>query len=90
MVAATTVLRRADVLWRTVLDGVLIRRRGDDHLILLTGSGVALWRALDQPARLVDLAERLAHDHQIDAVTVVSDMEPVVADLVERGVLLDR
>ncbi len=90
MAGPTTVLRRADVLWRTVLDGVLIRRRGDDETILLTGSGLALWLALGEPADLTDLADRLARDHQVDPATVLSDIEPVVDDLVDRGVLLDR
>ncbi len=90
MAGPTTVLRRADVLWRTVLDGVLIRRRGDDETILLTGSGLALWLALSEPACLADLADRLARDHQVDPATVLSDIEPAVDDLVNRGVLLDR
>ena len=69
---------------------MLIRRRGDDETILLTGSGLALWLALGEPADLADLADRLARDHQADPATVLSDIEPVVDDLVDRGVLLDR
>ena len=51
-------------------DGVLIRRRGDDEPVLLTGSGVALWKALDEPASLSDVIARLARDHRIDPTTV--------------------
>ena len=78
------------MLWRTVTDGVLIRRRGDGEAILLTGSGVALWLGLEEPTRLGDLVARLARDHQLDEATVMSDVEPVLEDLVGRGVLLDR
>lgn len=83
------VVARADVLWRTVIDGVLILSRGADEPVLLTGSGVALWSALDQPASLADVVHRLARDHQTDRATVESDLAPVVADLVDRGVLVE-
>lgn len=82
-----TMVRRADVLWRRIADGVMIRRRGDDEAVLLTGSGVALWSALVAPVSTGDLARRLAATHDTTPDVVAADIEPVLDDLVARGVV---
>ncbi len=65
---------------------MLIRRRGQEPIVL-TGSGLSLWLALERPSSIDDLARRLAADHGTDPETVRSDIEPVIDDLVGRGVL---
>jgi hypothetical protein len=80
-------VRRADVLWRRVADGVMIRRRGDDETVVLTGSGVALWSALVAPVSVSDLARQLAAAHGTTPDVVAADIAPVLDDLVERGVV---
>ena len=89
MPEATRVLGRADVLWRRVTDGVLIRVRGREP-IQLTGSGGRLWDALVDPHSLEDLIAVLATEHNVAADSVRVDIEPVIADLIERGVILER
>lgn len=90
MNSGATTLRRADVLWRGVMGGVLIRRRGHDESILLTGSGVALWLALDEPTDLTRLVRGLARDHGATEDTVMADVGPAVAHLVELGVVVEQ
>ena len=83
-------LRRADVLWRRVIEGVLIQPRGAEEPILLTGSGGALWDELADPTRFEELVGRLARAHRADREEVAADIAPVIEELVGRGVLVDR
>ena len=90
MPAADTIVRRADVLWRHAADSVLVRRPGGDEVLKLTGSGVALWDALEGPVTFAELCGDLAADHGADAELVRTDIIPVIEDLHERGaVILD-
>ncbi|MFQ5558344.1 MAG: PqqD family protein [Acidimicrobiales bacterium] len=82
-----TVVGRAEVLWRTVLDGVLVRVRGSDDTVLLAGTGVALWRVLDEPTPVRQVVERLAAEHGASSERVAADLDPVLDDLIARGVL---
>ncbi len=82
-----TMVRRADVLWRRVADGVMIRRRGDDETVVLAGSGIALWSVLVAPISMGDLTRQLAATHATTPDVVAADIEPVLDDLVERGVV---
>lgn len=75
-------------MWRRTLDGLLIRRPGADEVLMLTGSGVALWDALDAPMSFAELCSHLAAGHDADAATIASDLEPVVSDLLHRGALV--
>lgn len=83
-------LRRADVLWRATLDGVVIRRPGVDGevaVVKLGGTGRSLWTALDEPCTFEELCGRLASAHDVDAAVVASDLAPVIDDLVARAVV---
>ena len=80
-------LRRADVLWRATLDGVLIRPLGAAELTKLAGTGRALWAVLEEPASFDEVCELLAEIHDADAAAIAADLVPVVDDLVARGVL---
>ena len=85
--APDDIVRRGDVLWRRTLDGVLIRRRGDPEVVLLAGTGVALWETLDSPRPVADLAARLATAHDADRREVERDLGGIVDELVASGVL---
>jgi hypothetical protein len=80
-------LRRADVLWRATIDGVLIRPLGASTLTKLAGTGRALWALLDEPASFDELCARLAADHDVEVEVVAADLAPVIDDLVAEGVL---
>ncbi|MEM9466709.1 MAG: PqqD family protein [Actinomycetota bacterium] len=83
-----TPLRRAPVLWRRSGDQVLIRRRGDDRLTVLAGTGVALWEALAEPTTLDALATGLADAHGAPAATVTADLQVALVTLVDDGVVI--
>ena len=81
-------VRRADVLWRRVLDGVLVRRRGDDDTVLISGGGVALWDQLGEPIAPAELIGRLARDHDTSRDVVAADVERLLVELRDLGLVI--
>ncbi|MEO0494346.1 MAG: PqqD family peptide modification chaperone [Actinomycetota bacterium] len=81
-------IRRGPVLWRRSGDRVLIRRRGNDHLVVLGDTGVSMWLALAEPTTVGALAAELAEAHGalLDQVTV--DVQAAVARLVADEVVI--
>jgi Coenzyme PQQ synthesis protein D (PqqD) len=65
---------------------VLLGPDGDDPIVLL-GTGVALWRALDRPQSTDELAISLAKEFDASPDAVRSDIEPVLAELSAAGVV---
>ena len=62
---------------------VLGPERGDP--IVLRGTGVALWRALDRPQSTDELAISLAEEFDASPDAVRSDIEPVLEQTFRRG-----
>ena len=87
MVSSETVVFRADVLWRRTADTVVIRRRGNDELVVLAGTGADLWDSLAEPSSVGDVAAALAEEFGAELPVVRNDVERAVADLIERGVV---
>lgn len=85
-----TPLRRGPVLWRRSGDQVMIRRRGDDRLIVLAGTGVALWEGLAAPTTLGALVEDLAVAHDAATETVDRDLRTTLASLLDDEVVVAR
>ena len=83
---AERVVSRGAVLWRRCGDEILIRRRGDNELVALAGTGVDLWLALDAPRRQVDLASDLAELYDAKLDVVAADVAAAVETLVSQGV----
>jgi dTDP-4-amino-4,6-dideoxygalactose transaminase len=65
---------------------VLLPPDGDEPIVL-RGTGVALWQALDKAQNAQELATRLASEFHADPAGVRSDIEPVIARLGAAGVL---
>jgi dTDP-4-amino-4,6-dideoxygalactose transaminase len=65
---------------------VLLPPNGDEPIVL-RGTGIALWRALDRAQNTEELANRLAQEFHADPASVRSDIEPVIARLGAAGVL---
>jgi DegT/DnrJ/EryC1/StrS aminotransferase family/Coenzyme PQQ synthesis protein D (PqqD) len=74
-------------LSRCTPDVVVLLAPDGDEPIVLRGTGVALWQALDRPQNTEELANRLAADFQADPAVVLADIEPVIARLGAAGVL---
>lgn len=83
-----TRIRRGPVLWRRSGAQILIRRRGDDRLTVLAGTGVALWDELVEPVTLETLAARLAAAHAAPVETVTSDLQASIETLLGDGVVV--
>ena len=81
-------VRRADVLWRRAGDRVLIRRPGNDDLLVLADSGAALWDALAFERTVGAVAATLADAHGADIDIVEADVQNALADLVDQQVVV--
>ena len=89
-VAPDTALGRGPVLWRRSGDQILIRRRGQDRLVVLAGTGVALWSALQTPVTFAELVTELATAHDAPVERVSDDLQVTVANLLDDGVVVMR
>jgi hypothetical protein len=76
---------RANVLWRRTLDRVVILVQASDEFLTLQATGSDLWSAIEPPASLGEVAERLATIYGVPAAQIVSDIEPVLQELHQRG-----
>jgi len=85
--APHSLISRGDVLWRRVLDGVLVRVVGSPDNTLIEGTGVALWDLIEAPVRFDSLCLQLAEAHGVDASMVALDLAPTVRDLELRAVI---
>jgi Coenzyme PQQ synthesis protein D (PqqD) len=74
--------RRADVLWRRSLDGVLLLPSGAEEPLTLAGTGPEMWELLAEPISMPDLTRELATRYETDAATVEADLAPVLDHLV--------
>ena len=81
-------VRRADVLWRRAGDRVLIRRLGNDELLVLAGTGAALWDALGFERTAGAVAATLAEAHDAAVDVVAADVQAALADLVDQQVVV--
>ena len=83
-----TRLRRSPrVLWRSVGAEVILAEPGRTDFELLSGSGGAVWRALDGPRSLDELVEALASEHGVEADSIEGDVRQLVGTLSARGLL---
>lgn len=64
---------------------MLIRRRGNEHLLVLADTGVDLWLELDEPTTVGGLAEQLAATYDAPVEQVAPDVQSAIAQLVADG-----
>ena len=74
--------RRPDALWRRSLDAVAVLPVDRAEPITLAGTGPEVWHLLADWRTLEELAAMLAAAHDVTPDTVVSDVAPVLDDLV--------
>ena len=81
-------LRRApQVLWRSVGAEVVVAVPSRTDFELLSGSGGAIWRALDEPRTLSRLVDALAEEHGVEGGAIVDDVRHLTSTLAARGLL---
>lgn len=68
---------------------VPIRARGVDlgRVFTLNGTAAAAWDRFDGSRPLAEVADALAEEYGETVATVLSDLEPLVQALVERGLV---
>lgn len=86
-IAETVWRRRPDVLWRRSLDAVIFLPAGLEEPLTLTATGPEIWDLLAEPRTLDALVTVLADVHHADPAVVRTDIEPVLAQLVDVGAL---
>ncbi len=79
--------RHPRALWRASLGRVVVLPPDCDEPQVLLGSGVLLWQLLAVSADLDTLASDLAASYEVEAATVRTDIEPVLAQLTASGAL---
>ena len=82
-----TWMRAEEVLWREVVDGVLLLAPGEQEPVVLSGSGVLVWERLAEPATGKVLAAWLADAYGQPPDTILEDLLPALADLEDRGLV---
>lgn len=81
-------VRRADVLWRRAGDRILIRRLGDDDLLVLAETGAELWEAMHTERTVEAIVVSLADAHTVAIDVVSSDVQTAVAELIAERVVV--
>jgi Coenzyme PQQ synthesis protein D (PqqD) len=81
---ADSFVRDEAVLWRRVVDGVLLLPPGSDELMLLTGSGGEIWHALERPCSATELAGVLADRYDVTEQQLLTQVLPSTLDELER------
>ena len=79
-------IRSSSVLWRPLVDGVVLLLRGSAAPMIISAPGDMIWHLLDSPRPLSDLARRLAHGRATfpDAMATVG---AALAELEAAGVV---
>lgn len=82
-----TFRRASDAVWRQSHDGVLVLAAPDHDVVSLTGAAAALWQLLDVPRTVDEAARALAEAYSGAPQQIAADLDPLLADLVARGVV---
>jgi hypothetical protein len=77
-------VHKRNLLVRYAPDFVAVARV-DGSSITLAGSGAAVWRLLDEPRTVLDLARELADVYDAEAARIAGDIEPLLVELAESG-----
>lgn len=82
--------RRAEgVLEQDLDDEVLLFRSGSSDVLHLNTVASDVWVLLDEPAGASELARCLSTAYGVDVQRVAQDLEPVLAILVEHGMVVE-
>lgn len=83
-------VRAPGVLWRNTMRGVLISPDADAEPILCTAPGDVVWQLLAEPATRTELAAALGEIFDAEPDVIATDIEPVLAALLEAGALVEE
>ena len=78
-------LRRDDLVWRVVDDGVVALDRSRAVFLGTNATGAALWALLADGATRASLASELERVHRLDRPRAEADVDAFLESLAERG-----
>lgn len=85
------IVRAPDVLWRAIPGvAVIALRSPEEDVVVLSGSGPALWDQLAEPQRLDEMAVRFAADCGVPPDVVLDGLGEAVRQLRDRGLVRDH
>jgi hypothetical protein len=87
-VGAGLLVRAPRVLFRRGAFGVVVLGPDDERPVTLSGTAVAVWDAFARPTTTEQAAADLAGRYGTNGATVRRDVEPLVADLLGRRILV--
>lgn len=82
-------LRNTDLTWHVAGDEVVVLDLEGSVYLKLNGSGRLLWERLNEPCDVSDLIEALVAEYGIEEDRARIDVESFLADLRERGLLVE-
>lgn len=85
---APALQRAPGVVDSAVGDDVLVLAPGAEQVLRLEGTARAVWELLAAPATEEELAVELAEAYAAPLAQVRADLQPLLRDLQDRGVLL--
>lgn len=66
-------------------DEVVLMNLDSGNFFSLSGSGLAIWRAMDEAPEREALLDRLAADYGVPQIELVADVEAFLRDLAAAG-----
>jgi Coenzyme PQQ synthesis protein D (PqqD) len=79
--------QRADVAWRNMGPEVVIARPSRDDFDVLQGATAEVWRTLERPTSVTQMASMFVTRYAADRATIASDLAHTMADLHARGLV---
>lgn len=82
-------LRKSDLTWHVAGSEVVVLDLDGSVYLKLNGSGRFLWERLTEPTDQESLTKALIDKYGIDSSRAASDVETFLADLRERGLVVE-
>ena len=79
--------QRALVAWRAVGPEIVIARPRREDFDVLRGATAEVWRTLERPTSVAQMASTFAARYDADRATIAADLTRAVADLKARGLV---
>lgn len=83
----TRFVRANHVLWRNLPDRLILLHRGGADLVEVRGAGSLVWEVFAEPSTVEEAAAALADVLAMPSAYVREQIEPVVSELVRRGLM---
>ena len=76
-----------DLIWRFVDDELVIVRPSDGQIRVLNSVAAFVWRSMDGHRTVSDLASLVCAEYEVSYSKAASDIEDLIAPLVENGLV---